>query len=78
MCSDLSWKYIVWQCLQNININTVYLLFMLILIYSVYPLSCLVCCHRACGNTEASPEGPKFILILISVRGFRARWQSLS
>lgn len=43
---------------------------MLILIYSVYPLSCLVCRLCACGNTEASPEVPKFILILISVRGF--------
>lgn len=73
----LSWKLLVWQCLQNININTAYLLIVLILMYSVHPLSCLGCCHCACGNTEASPEGSKFIFILSSVRGFTARWQSL-
>lgn len=40
------------------------LLLLLILMYTVYPLSCLV---YAFSNIEHSPEGPKFLLILVSI-----------
>lgn len=50
-----------------------HLLPLLILIYTAYPLSSLVCCYRTFCNTEESPEGPKFLLIPVTITGLEPK-----
>lgn len=50
-----------------------HLLPLLILIYTAYPLSSLVCYYCTFCNTEESPEGPKFLLIPVTITGLETK-----